>query len=194
MDPEAAVLRRSIGHEYHDEEFHDADSTPPMDVEHSLPTTDEVKNTVYMHQPNVDKVRRRFLVLLGFSTVALALIIGFSVGIARKSKRSSSASQVDGSALDGKADVGDRFSQVQDFLSFYSTRSSLETASTPQYLAAMWIANKDGRQVEIPSSTDYSEAYPFVQRYVLALMYFALGGENWVFKQVNWLHSKSECE
>ena len=49
-------------------------------------------------------------------------------------------------------------------------------SSSPQYQAALWIANTDDYTLPIPSSSSsFQMKYNFNQRYSLAVLYFALG-------------------
>lgn len=72
---------------------------------------------------------------------------------------------------------------------------------TPQYSAAVWMAKYDKMVLEVPSANldgfvstrDASIEYPFLQRYSLAVLYFALSGPSmWVHK-VNFLRDFHEC-
>jgi hypothetical protein len=70
---------------------------------------------------------------------------------------------------------------------------------SPQYAAALWIAAVDARRVDIPpllsasrSSTSL-EDYLFLQRYVLAILYFATGGlDQWVYT-LRFMSASHEC-
>lgn len=69
-----------------------------------------------------------------------------------------------------------------------------------QYGAAVWIAQYDKFRIAIPSppsssnSRKSSEEYQFLQRYALAVLFFATGGtETWVYK-LNFLSGLHECD
>lgn len=72
-----------------------------------------------------------------------------------------------------------------------STGESLSTTHSPQHEAASWIADRDGLQYDIPTSTG-PMAERFIQRYVLAVFYYSLGGPNWG-KQYKFLGNEDEC-
>lgn len=82
-----------------------------------------------------------------------------------------------------------RFQEGADLLQSLevSTREDLlaPDRSTPQYLALTWLADEDGAQVELGASA--------VQRYVLAVLHFAAGGDGW-FDSLNFTSSSNECE
>lgn len=85
-----------------------------------------------------------------------------------------------------------KFMEIVDFLTPLSG-NSLKVQGSPQYKAAMWMESGD----MIPNSrggTGLSIDDPgFTQRYIMALFYYAMDGDNWVQKQ-GWLSEKSECE
>jgi len=69
----------------------------------------------------------------------------------------------------------------------------LKVKGSPQYKAAMWIANED----PIPNISTGGMGLDlddprFEQRYIMALFYFAMDGENWQQNQ-GWMSSQSEC-
>lgn len=50
-----------------------------------------------------------------------------------------------------------------------------QNASSPQYLAAQWIAHGDELNLSIPKASDLT----FEQRYAMTVLYFSLGGPSW---------------
>ena len=75
-----------------------------------------------------------------------------------------------------------------------SEKSNLATNTTAQYKAAKWLSEQDGMNLKVPDvSLDDPEGYSYLSRYVLALNYFALDGENWNF-QFSWLEPVSICQ
>lgn len=83
--------------------------------------------------------------------------------------------------------LASRLSEVRNFLVINSTSrgSRLDEPGTPEYLASLWIADTDERNVPL------SDTY-FVQRYNMAVLYYAAGGEKWRNNQ-GWLGSSLEC-
>lgn len=85
-----------------------------------------------------------------------------------------------------------KFMEIVDFLTPLSG-NALKVQGSPQYKAAMWMESGD----MMPNSrggTGLSIEDPgFTQRYIMALFYYAMDGDNWVQKQ-GWLSEKSECE
>lgn len=85
-----------------------------------------------------------------------------------------------------------RFKSIIDFLSAFSDPILLNKVGTAQNKAANWLGSVDTRQYPVPSSAMSISAYNFVQRYVLALLYLALDGDNWEF-QADFLTEVPEC-
>ena len=54
-----------------------------------------------------------------------------------------------------------------------STEEALTNRTSPQYQAALWVADEDELQLEVGSARG-------IQRYALAVFYFALDGDNWI--------------
>jgi hypothetical protein len=81
--------------------------------------------------------------------------------------------------------------RLDDTISFLfenqiSLARDLYDESTPQYQAARWLALEDPEQLTVPAAQTDSgglrsmNPYRFVQRYVLAVLFYALNGEQWV--------------
>ena len=62
-----------------------------------------------------------------------------------------------------------------------SHQSTMETAGSPQYRAAEWLAVNDPANLPLPATGrhDYGDGYKYVVRYVMAVNYFALQGQQW---------------
>lgn len=164
-----------------DEEFGD----------HSLPNANEVKNLKdFADDDDNKKSKKRNYAGLGWwaelsrkqkyivgGVVGGLLIIILAMSIALATVRPS------------------RMNDVVNFLSDnFADRTALEENDSPQKKAAKWIADQDPLNMPMPASNGYEDAYKFVQRYALAVLYFAWGGdEEWVF-DYNFLSKKDECD
>ena len=85
-----------------------------------------------------------------------------------------------------------RFTEIVEALQPISGRKLREQGS-PQYLAAMWMADTDPMQLPVGSAGSNDGRYDrFKQRYIMALFYFALDGANWL-EDRGWLSEDSEC-
>lgn len=187
--------------EFLDSSNHDSEE-PPFDVEHSLPAAEEVY---------IDRKRRRgyklgawksystrFYVIVTISIVAMITIISLATGSARS--KGNEASLEPGSDFVGGELFGDepyeedpavRDTDLLNLLFGVYRKAGLDTSvltssGTPQFQALQWIADVDTRRVEIGPS--------LVQRYALAVMYFALGGREWSLKETRWMTNTHECE
>ena len=161
------------------------DGTPieSADIGASLPDPEEIR-TEMGRKKNIKK----WQIIAVVSVCLLALIIGVSVGVS-----DSKSSNVSGSP-DAATDAT-RYHEVIDFLTMFTPRYILEKDGTPQHAAANWIANIDKDKYVIPShaEADMHLSYYFVQRYVLAVLYYAMGGENWTYKS-RFLSKAVTCE
>lgn len=72
-----------------------------------------------------------------------------------------------------------RFDELVPILQPVSGLSHFSDTSSPQYKAAWWLATTDGAQLDF--ATEAGEK--IIQRYVLALLWYALGGEGWESKK-----------
>ena len=102
-----------------------------------------------------------------------------------------------------------RYKQFHDVLAPISSMGVLDDGSTPQTSALLWLSNVDTFLFNRTASGSSSEAVPesspeyldlqsslelIKDRYVLAILYFALDGPNWV-RQLPYLNtSLSSCE
>ena len=99
----------------------------------------------------------------------------------------------EGDGYDGTGSL-DRYTQAYNLLKGISSPDAIRSQGTPQYLACNWIANGDQRQIDIPSNTTVEGSHVFVQRYVLALLYYSMGGDKWnSFLTNRFLSSEDEC-
>jgi hypothetical protein len=69
-----------------------------------------------------------------------------------------------------------------------SGAEALEDDSSPQFRALRWLANEDTAVLDLDSTSTVF----LIQRYVLAVLYFATNGEGW--EQLKFLPASSVCE
>jgi Leucine-rich repeat (LRR) protein len=144
---------------------------------------------------------KRTIAFVAILVAVIALVVGFTVSAVQNNRKSSSSNvsksqDLNNNALnkDGAPNVTDdmenddieRLDQIHIFIlgSGISSESDLKDTSKPQYKAAQWIANED--ESDIPETNDYATSYSFVQRYVMAVFYYALNGPSWS-NQLNFL-------
>lgn len=85
-----------------------------------------------------------------------------------------------------------KFMEIVDFLTPLSG-DALKVQGSPQYKAAMWMESGDMMPNPRGGTGLSIDDAGFTQRYIMALFYYAMDGDNWVQKQ-GWLSEKSECE
>jgi hypothetical protein len=119
-------------------------------------------------------------------TLVLGTGIGLGVGLANKNGSSSSAS------AGNSANFPNRSSKVNLWLvsAGLSTNDDLSDADSPQYKAAEWISNGDPLRLPIPEGKESRTA--FVERYALAVFFFATSGEEWLFN-LGFVSGKPTC-
>ena len=167
---------------------YDADFTMEADGSGSLPTAEEVKNL----QNFIDSEQRRDyavktklskkqMYMLGGLLGCLFIVIASMGAAIAQNNRSARGNS--------------REREVIDFLSNnFADRGQLEKNDSPQKRAAKWIADEDDFNMPIPSTNSYEDAYKFVQRYALAVLYYAFkGDEKWIFNY-QFLSGQDECD
>lgn len=156
-----------------------------FDEQDQLPTLEEVRSSNTMGgSARFDEGRRKrrnrrmWFGVIGM-VVLLAVIIGLAVGLSKNKSKNKN-----------DQDDTDRTEEVVTYLSSYSDPEALATSGTPQYRAARWMATEDPARHDVPSKDE--ENPHFLQRYVLALFYYATTGDDWKDRW-NFLSSADEC-
>jgi hypothetical protein len=166
----------------------DAELTMEADGSGSLPTAEEVRNLqkfIDTEQKRENGMKnqlskRQMYMLGGMLGCLLIIIISMSAAIAQNNKSARGSS---------------REKAVVNFLSDnFADRAQLEKNDSPQKRAAKWIADEDTMSMPLPASNNYEDAYKFVQRYALAVLYFAWGGEDKWAMDYDFLSDKDECD
>jgi Leucine-rich repeat (LRR) protein len=124
-----------------------------------------------LHQRNV-------LLPAALGVVVLILVVSLSVGLSNGSTSSATS---------------ERMTASVQFLSLVSNPIALQRSTGAQHLAADWISNQDILQYPVPSSLEDVNATLFVQRYALAVLHLALGGNGWLIN-THFLSKHNECE
>ncbi|KAI2489460.1 Leucine Rich Repeat [Fragilaria crotonensis] len=88
-----------------------------------------------------------------------------------------------------------RMEATMAFLARYSGSSlaNLDDPLKPENMAATWIARDDTLAFKIPVSTQDIDFTSFLERYALAVYYFALNGSDWADK-ISFLDGTHVCE
>jgi hypothetical protein len=124
---------------------------------------------------------RKKTLLLACIILAVVVIAGAITGIALSAKNKSNESQLE----EG------RTARVIQFL--FATQVSdlpdLKNRNAPQHLAAAFVADGDIFHEEMSGEN----ARRFVERYVLTLIYYQLGGREWTYS-LKFLSGRDHCE
>lgn len=96
---------------------------------------------------------------------------------------------------DSEAKDTGKLGEVKDLLIRHAISSSdaLNMMGSPQWNAMHWITLVDDAKLALPDENDKDALYKYVQRYVMALIYYATNGQSWVHG-LHWLSSTSICE
>jgi hypothetical protein len=118
----------------------------------------------------------------------LAIVLAISIPVSKNN--SDNASSTDPAITNREP----RFEEVVAFLvdAGISEESALRSEGSPQNLGAKFIADEDPLYRALPSSMEDEKAYLFVQRYVLSVMFYALGGPSWR-TSLRWVTAGDEC-
>jgi hypothetical protein len=94
--------------------------------------------------------------------------------------------------------AGERKSNFEEVTAYFiasgiSNEVAIQTLGTPQNTAAYWLALNDEADMAVPAvPPTVPEGYKYMTRYVLAVIYFALDGENWNY-QANFVTIEDIC-
>ena len=179
-----------VVHESTESTFDDSDSSfddfvdIPIDSDEaasSLPTVEGVK-AMLLNSP--DGTLRRRLCFGALVLCAVLLVVGTSVSAMTASTKQTVVADMKPTTTAERATIFD----IKQFLIRHeiSDKYDLHAKDSPQHLASHWLANHDEAALPIPSNEsidDSPEAYLFMTRYIMALNYFATGGDE------HWKHS-----
>lgn len=85
-----------------------------------------------------------------------------------------------------------KFMTFQEILADYlSDRNTLQMEGTPQHDAIYWLSHRDSMNIGVP--TNRAELEHLVQRFALATLYFATGGNQWISSD-HFMTGLHECE
>lgn len=173
--PQEDVAPFEIGNMQDDEE-----TGPVGDPnQHSLPDPEELKVT----SPSGGKSPFEGCgKLLAWMFLIFALIIALTVGlvVGLNNQQTTTNNELSNSFTPVARD--DVQAAMKTYVITNGVTSEIEftSATSPQSRALDFLANKDPRQLQAPSSgLNTDEGYAFITRYVMALFYYALGGELW---------------
>lgn len=170
-----------------------------MDIEQSVPTVAELrgKSDQEDRAPSHERMHRGklFWAMLALPFLAIGLIVSVTVFVVRNNIGSSASSSISGTSLKDMSH-DDSFAAVVEYLGDHdiSPYPELIREGSYQNQAAKWMAHEDDGHRLIPEGAPSTkEGYTFMQRYIMVLMYYQMGGETWKY-DLNFLSEKDTCE
>ena len=148
------------------------------------------------------KKKKKEYMIIG-AIVAVIIILSVSIGVSVGEKKSSSGysptdpyggdfGEYTNAPTNPPTHMFDSQTlQVVDFVTNkgWSDAAEARKQSSPQFRAANWIADYD------PLNLDVDDTLDFRQRYALAVFYYALDGDNWMYgDKLSWLSANNVCD
>jgi hypothetical protein len=132
--------------------------------------------------------------LLLFRVLVLVLVL-FPLTLAHEGPQYGEESISHSNPPTSYASTSTRQEQIVAFLNsrfVLGNPAALQDPWSPQSHAATWMATADG--VDIPESNAYADSFPFVQRYTLAVLYFAWSNGTSSNPSIPFVNGKDECD
>lgn len=178
-------------------------SEVPIDspeVAASLPPPDQFvrdpRGSVRSSSSDIPTKNRRYLWFALAGTALIAIILGLSIGLTSQSGQSGAAGA---SSRGSSSGVEEARKATADAAIEYFVNNNVSLAgdfrnpSSPQAKAIAWLTKVDGRNLPVPGHPISAPVgYYFLSRFVLAVLYFALDGENWTLNPY-WLSGDDFC-
>ena len=127
-----------------------------------------------------------FVALLAIAVVSYVLAAA-NVNVATNNEESTTAPPIAMATtprIEPKTDESSltRLESTMAFLARFSGSNlgNLDDDTKPENLAATWIATDDVLSYKVPTSEEDADYMSFLQRYAMAVVYFALNGPGWV--------------
>ena len=148
------------------------------DIHDQLPSVEEYKASIAVQPKGVTSMKRNLLILASMS--CLILVISLIV----KAAKSPTTTQ-------GQTNLSGRTEEVESFIFMnnVSTLPQLREVGSAQQRAAAFVADGDSLQMPLSPET----ARRFVERYVLALLYYQFNGPRWTYN-LKFLSGHDHCD
>jgi hypothetical protein len=207
----------AMKHGYHpSSSFSSSSRAPSSSTSMTPPRLDDLYRTTYdTSKYENSRTRRRMITLLlvGATTILVLVGMGFGIGMAsgrrpgpNNNNEVAVASDNNQNVATGGTDstntgvntnveIDEEYQQqiIDLLIQRVSHEEDLTTPDTAQNKALLWLTTTDD-YYDLPSDASYEEAYPYIQRYIMAVLYYALNGPSWV-NQCDFLKSDtSVCE
>jgi len=148
------------------------------DTHDQLPSVDEYKASIAVQPKGPSSMKRNIIILVSLSCIILV------ISLIVKASKSSTTSQ-------GQPGLSGRTQEVENFLfsNDVSTLPQLRDVGSAQHRAAAFVADGDALQMPLTTET----ARRFVERYVLALIYYQFNGPRWTYN-LKFLTGHDHCD
>jgi hypothetical protein len=134
--------------------------------------------------------RRNSTLMITFGILMVLVAVGSAIGIIASKNEKRAEPTI--AATIAPIVVSD-MELARDIFTPLSGNETLWDESSPQYKALWWIVHDDpANMMTTMQDETQSSLNMIVERYVMALLYFATDGPNW-FEQVNFLGNSSIC-
>lgn len=162
-----------------------------MDIEQSMPTVAEVRGKSDREDEVVDPRKRKLLVYSCMAAPFLLVAI-IVLAVVLVTKESNKGHPDDLRTMD----KSQSFQRVVEYLGNHSISSihDIARSGSPQNEAVKWLAHEDDISLRIPLNSPASkDGYEFIQRYIMAVFYYSMGGPVWKYS-LNFLAAENTCD
>jgi hypothetical protein len=157
--------------------FSEVNDDEEYNIHDQLPSVEEVKaSNAYLPTARLvaqSHRRKLYLTIFAAAFAAMVLSVSISIGVFKKSNKKDAPAEA-------VPQVTTAFEDVVEFIYSYkvSNLPDLRAPDSPEHHAAQFISSGDNFHAQI---TDFDEVgrRRFLERYILALIYYQTQGQNW---------------
>lgn len=186
------------------EQLNNMHSVALDDAEVSFPLSEEVRSYPEVATRSSNNFRPAILHLtrkrrnVWIVTALVGVILVVMIPAIIVSKRNRSERDTSNSFISDMVSESPPRPPIAAVIEYFLTESVTDASffqdiTSPQYKAARWLSEEDPANLSIPSVfTQHMDGYFYMFRYIMAINYFALGGEQW-FHQLSFLSVEHVC-
>jgi Leucine-rich repeat (LRR) protein len=184
-DADAELQDIGLEDQYHFEVPANTASREADVVHDQLPSVEEHKASQQVSGGNGSTQQfRKISIFLALGILAATVLISIGVVIGRDSGGSNNTVQSAPSSVNEKR-LGEILTLITN-MGWADSRVQWDTSS-PQRKAAEWLTSGDEKKLEVDATLE------FMNRYILATLYYSFNGDNWAYK-LDWLSASDVCE
>mmetsp|Transcript_8982 Transcript_8982/g.13233 ORF Transcript_8982/g.13233 Transcript_8982/m.13233 type:complete len:621 (-) Transcript_8982:480-2342(-) len=173
-------------------EGRDVEFAPPNeDTMHSLPTPEEMRTEASIRSNQAGSEAREAKLYRRSRQIGICMATLCAIGLII----SLSLFFVDRGSTSRDEENAYREKWAKSYLSALPFGEAIanEDEDSPQWRAMNWLVRDDPLRMALPRSADDARGKKFVERFILTLLYFSAGGENWS-NNMRFLTGKDTCE